>query len=136
MEGAHELIYAVAVARHRKLQLLQVGCLEQPPHEQRVARHVPDQAAEILPLGRRAGAEELSQGVLPRELIPMSVVRDPEGAHEAAEIGRQNDDGYDGRTGSGERSPLRAQHHTARADTDPRPHCLALAYAPISWPIP
>src|SRR4029077_17550613 len=103
MERADEPVHVFAVAAYREMQLLQIGSLEEPPHEQRVAHHVPDQAAEILELRRGAGAEQLGERVLPGELVPVSVVRDPHRAHETPEISGYDDDLKGRGEGRGER---------------------------------
>src|SRR5439155_12386192 len=110
----------------------QVLRVHQATDEQRVARHVPHEAAEILPLRGLSGAEQLRQGVLVGELVPMSVVFDPEGAHEAARLGGEDDDG-----------DLRLPAPKHRSDQPQRhqdSHRFDLAYVPMScavastWP--
>src|ERR1700716_4219451 len=86
-------------------------------HEQRVTRHVPHEAAEVLPLRRLSGAEQLGQGVLVGQLVPMAVVFDPESAHEAARLGGEENNVEQRGEGRGERyAPWRTEApvYTAR----------------------
>src|SRR5947208_14941313 len=101
--------------------------VREPADEQGVTRHVPDEAAEVLPLGRLSGAEQLRQGVLVGHLVPMAIVFDPEGAHEAAEAGGQDD--HSNRRGA----PKNRTHQPQRDQDSPR---FCLAYVPISCAVP
>src|SRR5439155_27313309 len=67
-------------------------------------------------------------GVLARELVPVTVVLDPHGAHHAAEP-RGEYDHAERRRGSG--SPQRNDRRDEQ-----RPHRLRLASVPMSWAVP
>src|SRR5256885_4763183 len=134
VERAPELRHPLAVACYRELQLLQMLGVRDPADEQRVTRHLAHQAAEVLALRRLSGAEQLRQGVLVGQLVPMAVVFDPEGAHEAAGLGGEDDDGELGR-------PLPApKNRSDQPQRDQHPHRFCLAYVPTScavastWP--
>src|SRR2546428_621971 len=91
LDEAHQQLHAVTVSRHRELQLLQMIRGHEAANEQRVARYVPHETAEVLPLRRLAGAEQLGQRILVGQLVPVTVVFDPERAHETAQVGGGND---------------------------------------------
>src|SRR5882762_66485 len=132
VERAYEPFHTLAVAGNGELQLLQMLGVNELAHEQRVTRHVPHEAAEVLPLRRLSGAEQLGQGVLVGQLVPMAVVCNPESAHQAAGLGGQDDDGERGGT-----APKHRTHHPQRHQES---HRFDLAYVPMScavastWP--
>src|SRR6267143_3498361 len=105
-------------------------------NEQRVARYVPYETAEVFPLGRLAGAEQLGQRILVGQLIPMTVVLDPERAHEAASLSGEDDDVKHRGAGSRERDPPLQPDHRDRHEGDQHSHRFALAYVPMSWAEP
>src|SRR5438093_3913574 len=135
VERAHQPLHTLTVAGNGELQLFQMFGVHEPAYEQRVTGHVAHQAAEVLPLRRLSGAEQLRQGVLVGELVPMSVVFDPEGAHEAAGLGREDDDAKQRRAVSGERYPHFISHRE-RQEGEHRLHRFCLAYVPISCVVP
>src|SRR5712691_10167860 len=144
VERAHQPLYAVAVPRNRELQLFQMLRLHEPADEQGVARYLPHETAEVLPLRRLSGAEQLGQRVLVGQLVPMAVVFNPERAHEAPQVGGEGDDGE--RRGpwlrvGRYRSPLPAPEQGAhQRQRNQDPHRFDLPYVPMScaeprtWP--
>ncbi len=102
--------------------------VHQPADEQRVTDDVPHEAAEILELRRLAGAEQLRQGVLVGQLVPMTVVLDPESAHEAAGLGGEDDD-------LKRRLPA-PKNRTHQRQCNQDPHRFDLAYVPMSCAVP
>src|SRR6266516_5601711 len=139
VERAHQPLHTVTVARHRELQLFQILRVHKPADEQRVARHVSHEAAEVLPLRRPSGAEQLRERVLVGQLVPMAVVFHPERAHEAPQVGGENDDGEDGGAGSRELGAA-AKDRTHQGERHRNFHRFDLPYVPMScavastWP--
>ena len=99
----HEAVDGVAVARHRELELLQVGRRLEFAHPQGVVHDLAREASEVFALGRRPRPQQLGEGVLARELVPVTVVLDPYGAHHGSDPGRKNDNGERGGEGRREK---------------------------------
>src|SRR3989475_12413889 len=101
--------HAVAAARDGELQLLQVVRRAGATDPERVAGDRAPQAAEVLALRRLPGAEHLGEGVDVRELVPVTVVLLPAGAHRVPHGAWEKDDFENWEAGR-YRSPLTAPH--------------------------
>ncbi len=129
VERADELSDTVTVSCHRELQLFQGRRRLEPADEQRVALHLPSEAAQVFALGGFPRAEQLGQGVLAGELVPVAVVLDPDGAHEPSQLGREDDAGEHRRARRASRQRLLSARGQGRGreqgERDPHRFCRA-----------